>query len=114
MSTILLVIHIFLALSLVGIILLQKTDSASGLTGGNSSMLSVRGKANFFTRVTSILAALFMANCLLLAILSSSHLSKSVVDVDTDKKPVLNQDTPPSIDGNSQTNENKTPPLPVK
>jgi len=74
MQTILLVIHIFIALALIGIILIQRSNNDGlGLSSGssNNSFMSGRSQANLLTRVTAILAAIFMANCLLLAWLAS-------------------------------------------
>ncbi len=73
MQTILLVIQIFIALALIGIILIQRSSNDGlGLSGGsNNSFMSGRASANLLTRTTAVLAALFMANCLLLAWLAA-------------------------------------------
>ena len=72
--TVLLVIHIIIVVCLVGSILLQKSSN-DGFSGGGvgnvNSMFSSRGKANFLSRATAILATAFIANSLLLAYLSS-------------------------------------------
>ncbi len=73
METILRVFQVFLALGLIGVVLLQRSEGGGlgiGSSGGAGSFMSVRGTANFLTRVTSILAALFMATCLALAIIA--------------------------------------------
>ncbi len=73
LSTLLLVIHLLIALSLVGIILLQPSDGGGtglGSDSGNSSFSAVRGKGSFMTRLTWGLAAGFMAIALLLAWMS--------------------------------------------
>ncbi len=83
--TILLILHGFITLALIGIILLQKSD-ASGLGfggGGNSnSLLSTRGTANLLTRVTAVLAALFMLNCLCMSIYSNHQVKQNTSIVD--------------------------------
>ncbi|MGI9461777.1 MAG: preprotein translocase subunit SecG [Alphaproteobacteria bacterium] len=72
MITLLLILHATIALVLIVIVLLQKSEGGSlGFGGGGNSMLSVRGTANFLTRTTAILATIFMAVSLLLAILFS-------------------------------------------
>ncbi len=70
---ILLAIHVVIVVCLIGIILVQKSGS-DGFTGsgGGDSMMSSRGKANFMTRATSILAILFLANSLALAYMSAN------------------------------------------
>jgi len=82
MQTILLVIQIFIALALIGVILIQRSSSDGlGLSGSGNSFMSGRASANLLTRTTAILAALFMANCLLLAwIASHSGTQGSVIN----------------------------------
>ena len=80
MLTVLLTIQILLAIAMIGIILIQRTDSdgLSGLGGGGggNNVLSGRATANILTRSTAILAALFMLNSLIMATLTTRHLSK--------------------------------------
>ncbi|MCG8543429.1 MAG: preprotein translocase subunit SecG, partial [Alphaproteobacteria bacterium] len=73
METILLVIHLILALALVGAVLLQRSEGgALGIGGGSGGLMSVRGTANLLTRVTAVLAACFMATSLTLAIMAGA------------------------------------------
>ncbi len=77
MQTILLVIHIFIALALVGIILIQRSSNDGlGLGGGGNNFLSGRASANLLTRTTAILAIAFMTNSMVLAYMAS-HTSQS-------------------------------------
>ena len=75
MNTIVLVIHLLLAIALVGIILLQRSEGgALGMGGGGGGMggfMTGRGAADLLTRTTGILAACFMATSMILAILAS-------------------------------------------
>jgi preprotein translocase subunit SecG len=63
------------AIALVGVILLQRSEGGGlGLgSGGGNSFMSVRGTANFLTRLTAILATIFMATSITLAILAGNH-----------------------------------------
>ena len=72
MSTILLVIHILLAIALVGVILIQRNEGGMGGLGGGGGggMMTGRSAANLLTRSTAIIAALFMVNSVLLAIVA--------------------------------------------
>ncbi|NRB11059.1 MAG: preprotein translocase subunit SecG [Rickettsiaceae bacterium] len=72
----LLFIHLIIAILLIVVILLQKTstDGLSGIGGcGNMGLVSGRSAANFLTKTTIVLAAVFFANALLLANLSSKQ-----------------------------------------
>lgn len=71
METILLVILIVIAVAMIGIVLLQRSEGgALGIGGGPGAMFSARGTANLLTRTTAVLGALFMILSLVLAILS--------------------------------------------
>lgn len=80
--TFLLVVHGLLALALVAVILMQKSEGG-GLTGGGSAggLVSARGAANLLTRTTSILAALFIISSLGLAWLGAH--SNRPTEIDT-------------------------------
>ena len=70
MTAIILTIHTLIVLGLIVVVLLQRSDGgALGLGGGGGGgFMSGRGAANALTRTTSILAALFFATSLGLAI----------------------------------------------
>jgi preprotein translocase subunit SecG len=70
MIILLLVVHIMVAISLVGVILLQKSEGgALGMGGGGmSGFMTGRSTANLLTRATAILAAAFMATSVLLVV----------------------------------------------
>jgi preprotein translocase subunit SecG len=84
MTASLLVIHILLAISLIAVILFQRSSSDGGaLTGGGSmgGLMTVRGTANLLTRITSFLATAFICTSILLTILAGSHnRPRSLVD----------------------------------
>lgn len=83
MSTILLVVHVLLSLGIIGLVLLQRgkgADAGAALGGGASAtMFGARGAANFLSRSTAILAALFIVNSLALAYLASNQEVKGSV-----------------------------------
>lgn len=71
MQTVLLVIHLILAIGLVVTVLLQRSEGgALGIGGGPGGMMSPRGAANLLTRATAILAAAFFVTSLTLTILA--------------------------------------------
>ncbi len=86
MIQIVLVIHLLIALGLVGAVLLQRSEGGGlGMGGGGGGgFMSGRGAANLLTRTTAILAACFFATSLILAILASgSRQGGSIMDAPT-------------------------------
>lgn len=79
--TFLLVVHGLLALALVGVILLQKSEGG-GLTGGGSAggLVSARGAADLLSRSTAILATLFIVSSLGLAWLAAQTSQPRAID----------------------------------
>jgi preprotein translocase subunit SecG len=73
MTTIVLIIHLLVALALVGVILLQRSEGgALGIGGGGmGGLMTGRASANLLTRVTAVLAATFITTSLLLALLAA-------------------------------------------
>ncbi len=61
--TVLIVLHVMVALAIIGLVLLQHgkgADMGSGFGGGASgSLFGATGSANFLSRTTAVLAALF-------------------------------------------------------
>ncbi len=95
MQTIILLIHLFLALGLVISVLLQRSEGgALGIGGGSGGggmggLMTSRGSANFLTRVTGIIAALFMVTSLTLAIIASgTSKPSSIIDQGATPAPI--------------------------
>lgn len=73
---IILVIHLLLALALVGVILLQRSEGGAlgiGGGGGGGGLMSSRSAGNLLTRTTGILATAFFITSLALAVLANDH-----------------------------------------
>ncbi len=81
LMTFLLVVHGLLALALVAVILMQKSEGGGFTGGGGGGLVSARGAANLLTRVTSILATLFIVSSLGLAWLGGH--SNRPTEIDT-------------------------------
>ncbi len=73
MTAVLLIIHLFVTLALIGVVLIQRSEGGGlgiGSSQGMGSFMSGRGTANLLTRATAILAALFMGLSLALALMN--------------------------------------------
>ena len=100
MTQVLLVIHLILAVALIGVVLLQKSEGGGlgiggggggGGGGGMSGFLTGRGTANLLTRTTAILAACFMMTSIVLSILASGGERRSLLDELPTTAPVQQQ-----------------------
>ena len=77
----LLVIEVIVALFLVVVVLLQRSEGGGLVSGGTSSLVSVRGAGDLLTRATWILGTIFFVLGLLLTIVAGRERgSSSVVD----------------------------------
>tara|TARA_B100001559_G_C15874831_1_gene337999 strand:- start:51 stop:350 length:300 start_codon:yes stop_codon:yes gene_type:complete len=76
MENFILIINIILAVLLVGIILIQKSEGgALGLGVSQDSFVSSRSAGNFFTKMTVIIATLFIITSIALTIMSREQIS---------------------------------------
>jgi len=74
MLNVLLVVHLLIAVALVGVILLQRSEGgALGIGGGGGGLMTGRAAGNLLTRATAILVALFFASSLGLALIDNSR-----------------------------------------
>ena len=81
MITVILSIHLILAIALVGTVLLQRSEggglgmggSGGGGGGGMGGFMTGRDAANLLTRTTGVLAAGFMTTSMILAIMAGGH-----------------------------------------
>ena len=85
MQQILLIVQILICVGLVALVLLQQgrgADAGASFGGGSSgSLFGSRGPASFLSKLTAGLAALFFANSLALAYISSQSVERrSVVE----------------------------------
>lgn len=79
LQTILLVVQVLVAASLIGLILIQHgkgADAGAAFgSGASSTVFGSQGSSNFLTRATAILAFVFLANSLSLAYLASQRMN---------------------------------------
>ncbi|MDM8567593.1 preprotein translocase subunit SecG [Candidatus Halobeggiatoa sp. HSG11] len=99
LSEILVIVHIILCISLVGLILIQQgkgADAGAAFgSGASSTVFGSQGSGSFLTRATGILATLFFTVCLALAYYSIQRIEpKSALETVPVEAPV-NSDLPP-------------------
>ena len=71
MQTVVIVIHLMIVATLIGAVLLQKSEGGGLGVGGGAGFMSSRGTANLLTRTTAVLAVGFFLTSLLLSWLAS-------------------------------------------
>ena len=77
MTTVILVIHVILAICIIIAVLLQKSEGGGLGIGGSGSagggFMTARGTANFMTKLTAFLGGCFFLTSIILALLSSNN-----------------------------------------
>ena len=80
MENLILILNIILAILLVGVILLQRSEGgALGLGVSQDSFVTSRAAGSFLTKVTAIIATLFIITSILLTIISKEEFSSTSV-----------------------------------
>ena len=112
MFTFLLIVQTVIAASLVGTILMQRSEGGGlGVGGSSSGFMTARGAADFLTRVTSVLGALFII--LSIALAAYAGVNRKPVEIDTS---LVGQSTPvvpnaaPTAPANQAAPANQTAP----
>jgi preprotein translocase subunit SecG len=85
METVLLVVHLIIALGLIGVVLLQRSEGGAlgiggGGGGGGGSLFTARGVGNALTRTTAWLAVGFFCTSIALTVLATHRGGSSVID----------------------------------
>jgi len=87
METLVLSLNIILAILLVIVIILQKSEGgALGIGASQESFISSRSAGNFLTKATAVIATLFIATSIFLTVLSRENMPTTSVLEITDEK----------------------------
>ncbi len=79
MQTVIILIHLMIVATMIGVVLLQKSEGGGLGIGSTGGFLSSRGTSNVLTRTTAILAAAFFCTSLVLSILAGMDRKPSPV-----------------------------------
>ena len=126
MQTVILAIHIIVAITLVGLILIQQGKGAdagaafgSGGGGASATVFGSQGSGNFMTKTTAVLATVFFITSLFLSFLSgkiseqkaeSVEVSNQVQQIQSEDKPAL----PVSDSTPAESSDKPAIPVPAK
>tara|TARA_B100000214_G_scaffold49633_1_gene31163 strand:- start:388 stop:690 length:303 start_codon:yes stop_codon:yes gene_type:complete len=99
MENILLIINIILAVLLVGVVLMQKSEGgALGIGVSQENFMFSRSAGNLFTKATAVIATLFIICSLCLTIVSRGELEPTTSVIDKIEE---NSDEAPKIPENN-------------
>ena len=99
MENIVLILNIILAILLVIVVLLQKSDGgALGIGVSQESFISSRSAGNFLTKTTAIIATLFIITSVSLTIISNEGKSSSSVLEKIEEKQDSSEPEIPKLD----------------
>ena len=99
MENIIFIVNIILAIILVAIILLQKSEGgALGLGASQDSFISSRSASNFLTKATAIIATLFIITSISLTVISKEEFSNTSVLEKIEEKEDLSEPQIPKSD----------------
>jgi preprotein translocase subunit SecG len=110
MFAFLLIVQVIVAVSLIGTILMQRSEGGGlGVGGSSSGFMTARGAADFLTRSTAILGGLFIVLSIVLAAIAG--VSREPAKIDTSlAKPRTEQSAPAPVQPAQPTPTNQTTP----
>jgi preprotein translocase subunit SecG len=115
MKEVLLVIHLLIALALIALVLMQRSEGGAlgigGGGGGAGNLFSARGVGNALTRTTAILAVAFFATSILLTVMATRQ-GTGISAFGGGAAPSSQQGTPPAS-GNVLPKLPEAPKVPV-
>ena len=124
MQTILVVLHLMLAIGIVTLVLLQHgkgADAGAAFgSGASATVFGAKGSASFLSRATAIMATLFFVSSMALAYFSSQTDEQQglmdTVELPTTEVPVATIETPeipaPLVELEAPAEQSDLPPVP--
>jgi preprotein translocase subunit SecG len=106
MENVVLIIHLILALAIIGLVLLQRSEGGGlgigGGSGGLGAFASAGQTGNALTKMTAFCAVAFFCTSLLLAVLAGTHSKSGSLLESLDNVPAV-------LDTQGETSDNKLP-----
>lgn len=70
MQTVVIVVHLIIVLTMIGLVLLQRSEGGGLGMGGGGGFMTSRGTSNVLSRTTALLACAFFATSIVLSIMA--------------------------------------------
>ena len=97
MFAFLLIVQTLVAASLVGVILMQRSEGGGlGVGGSSSGFMTARGAADFLTRTTAILGGIFVALSILMAAIAGATREPVTIDTSLGNRTVTQEQPAPT------------------
>ena len=111
--TLIVIVHVFICFLMIGAILLQSGKGAeigAAFGGSSQTVFGSRGPANFLSKLTVVVAAVFMVTSLSLAILAKQrNVSSTIIDMQPKSEPTAPPAAPPAQPSGDSHPSGETP-----
>jgi preprotein translocase subunit SecG len=111
--TLIVIVHVFICFLMIGAILLQSGKGAeigAAFGGSSQTVFGSRGPANFLSKLTVVVAAVFMVTSLSLAILAKQrNFSSTVIDMQPKSETAAPSAAPPAQPSGDSHPSGETP-----
>jgi preprotein translocase subunit SecG len=94
------IVHVLVALAIIGLVLIQRgrgADAGAGFGGSSNTVFGARGAATFLSKSTAIMAAIFFGTSLALAYLSERPDNKELDIMGAPATQPGSADLPPAV-----------------
>jgi preprotein translocase subunit SecG len=117
MFAFLLIVQSLVAVSLIGVILMQRSEGGGlGVGGSSSGFMTARGAADFLTRMTAVLGGLFIVLSIVMAAIAGATREPVKIDTSLANKVApapQQQETQPVQPAPAPTNNQQAPAVPL-
>ena len=111
--TLIVIVHVLICFLMIGAILLQSGKGAeigASFGGSSQTVFGSRGPANFLSKFTVVVAAVFMVTSLSLAILAKQrNVSSTIIDMQPKNEPTAPPAAPPAQPSGDSHPSGETP-----
>lgn len=98
MENVILIVHLILALCLIGVVLLQRSEGGGlGMGSGGGGVMTGRQAASALSRLTWIFAGAFIATSILMTVIAAKNSAGGSVVDRLGTAPVVQEETAPAL-----------------